>query len=256
MSTSVQKIRVALVEDHQVVRKAICRMLSDMPNLEIVFDVSNGQAFLDRLKDQEVDVVLLDIEMPVMNGYKTLLELKKQQSPIKVVMLSMHDDYDIAYELLQEGIHAYLLKECSLEEMVEAIVQVHEGTKYTNAFMNAAINHHNAENQKRKTRSEHYQLDERDLMILKMICDGRTSQYISDNVPTSKKNVDLIRTKLMKKLMVQSANELIRVAILNGFYAPRTNAEIEQENIDAHHAALERRLSKLKQNALRNEDDE
>jgi DNA-binding CsgD family transcriptional regulator len=116
--------------------------------------------------------------------------------------------------------------------------------------------HNLAEDRKSKFRLKHFDLDERDMRMLKMICDGRTSLYISYNLPTSKKNVDLLRTKLMRKLNVHSANELIRTAILYKLYTPRTNAEIEQELIDEQNAALERRLHNLKQNSMRNLEDD
>jgi DNA-binding NarL/FixJ family response regulator len=251
---ALQKIRIALVEDHLVVRKGVARMLEELPELELVFDAANGQEFLNQLAEKEIDVVLLDLEMPVMNGYQTLKELKKRGSAVKIVMLTMHDDFEIAHEMLQEGVDAYLLKECSIEEMLEAIQQVHIGATYSNAFMNKTLLNKHAEEQKRNTRREQLQLNERELMILKLICDGRKSLFISEKVHTSKKNIDLIRTKLMQKLNVSSANELIRVAILHGFYTPRTNVEIENEQVDDLKVSSERRLIHFKQNGFKSDE--
>jgi two-component system nitrate/nitrite response regulator NarL len=187
---------------------------------------------LDQLATKPVDVVLLDIEMPVLNGIKTLEILKKQESKVKVIMLTMHKDLDIAFEVLSKGADAYLLKESSNREMLEAITTVYADGKYSNHFMNEAIINSIATERKVKTRMKHLDLDERDLKIIRMICDGVKGQDIANAVFTSKKNLDLLRTNIMKKFKVKSANELIRLSIINGFYTPRSNEEIELEKED------------------------
>jgi DNA-binding NarL/FixJ family response regulator len=233
MDTTSQKIRLALVEDVQMVRSGIVKILAELPGCEFVFDAENGQDFLDQLATKPIDVVLLDIEMPVLNGIKTLEILKKQESKVKVIMLTMHKDLDIAFEVLSKGADAYLLKESSNREMLEAITTVFADGKYSNHFMNEAIINSIATERKVKTRMKHLDLDERDLKIIRMICDGVTGQEIADAVFTSKKNLDLLRTIIMKKFNVKSANELIRVSIINGFYTPRSNEEIELEKESA-----------------------
>lgn len=229
MDNTSQKIRLALVEDVQMVRSGIVKILAELPGCEFVFDAVNGQDFLDQLAIKPVDVVLLDIEMPVLNGIKTLEILKKQESKVKVIMLTMHKDLDIAFEVLSKGADAYLLKESSNREMLEAITTVYADGKYSNHFMNEAIINSIATERKVKTRMKHLDLDERDLKIIRMICDGVKGQEIADAVFTSKKNLDLLRTIIMKKFNVKSANELIRLSIINGFYTPRSNEEIELE---------------------------
>jgi DNA-binding NarL/FixJ family response regulator len=232
MDNTSQKIRLALVEDVQMVRSGIVKILAELPGCEFVFDAVNGQDFLDQLATKPIDVVLLDIEMPVLNGIKTLEILKKQESKVKVIMLTMHKDLDIAFEVLSKGADAYLLKESSNREMLEAITTVYADGKYSNHFMNEAIINSVATERKVKTRMKHLDLDERDLKIIRMICDGVKGQDIANAVFTSKKNLDLLRTIIMKKFKVKSANELIRLSIINGFYTPRSNEEIELEKKD------------------------
>ena len=232
MDITSQKIRLALVEDVQMVRSGIVKILAELPGCEFVFDAVNGQDFLDQLSTKPIDVVLLDIEMPVLNGIKTLEILKKQEFKVKVIMLTMHKDLDIAFEVLSKGADAYLLKESSNREMLEAITTVFADGKYSNHFMNEAIINSIATERKVKTRMKHLDLDERDLKIIRMICDGVKGQEIADAVFTSKKNLDLLRTIIMKKFNVKSANELIRLSIINGFYTPRSNEEIELEKKD------------------------
>lgn len=233
MDDTSQKIRLALVEDLEIVRTGIGKMLAEIPGCDYVFEASNGQDFLDQLATKPIDVVLLDLEMPVLNGIQTLEILKKQESKVKVIILTMHKDLDIAFELLARGADAYLLKESSTREMINAITTVFQDGKYSNNFMNEAVINSISTDRKVKSRMKHLDLDERDLKIIRMICDGVKGQEIADAVFTSKKNLDLLRTIIMKKLNVKSANELIRVSIINGFYSPRSNEEIELEKESA-----------------------
>ena len=233
MDDTSQKIRLALVEDLEIVRTGIGKMLAEIPGCDYVFEASNGQDFLDQLATKPIDVVLLDLEMPVLNGIQTLEILKKQESKVKVIILTMHKDLDIAFELLARGADAYLLKESSTREMINAITTVFQDGKYSNNFMNEAVINSISTDRKVKSRMKHLDLDERDLKIIRMICDGVKGQEIADAVFTSKKNLDLLRTIIMKKLNVKTANELIRVSIINGFYSPRSNEEIELEKESA-----------------------
>ena len=233
MDDTSQKIKLALVEDLEIVRTGIGKMLAEIPGCEYVFEAINGQDFLDQLATKPIDVVLLDLEMPVLNGIQTLEMLKKQESKVKVIILTMHKDLDMAFELLARGADAYLLKESSTREMINAITTVFQDGKYSNNFMNEAVINSIATDRKVKSRMKHLELDERDLKIIRLICDGVKGQEIADAVFTSKKNLDLLRTIIMKKLNVKSANELIRVSIINGFYSPRSNEEIELEKESA-----------------------
>jgi DNA-binding NarL/FixJ family response regulator len=247
-----KNIRLAVVEDHQVVRKALVKMLNEKENYDVVIEASNGQEFLDKIAKKTVDVVLLDMEMPIMNGLQAVRALKKNGSTIKIVMLTMFDDQEIIFDLMAEGIDAYLLKECSIEEMEEAIETVHKNMPYSNAQMNNAVLNDISSKSKLSLRKNQFNLTDRELVVIKMICDGRSSDFISKQLPTSKKNVDFIRTKIMKKLNIKSANQLMRIAILNGFYSPRTDLEIEQEIIDEQYAASIRRMNKLIENNSKN----
>jgi len=174
-TTPNQKIKIALVEDHLVVRKGLCAMLSMIPELDLVFDAANGQEFLDQIKEKEIDVVLLDLDMPIMNGIQTVKELKEMGSSIKIIMLTMHDDYEIAFDVLNDGVNAYLLKECTLDEMLDAIQKVHENAEYSNAFMKDTLIHNLAENRKNSFK----------MGLLKYL---GLNRYLLNSLPNFKKN--------------------------------------------------------------------
>jgi DNA-binding NarL/FixJ family response regulator len=252
MSTTNPKIKIAIVEDHQVVRKALVKMLNDKDNFNVLVEASNGQEFLDKIKVSNVDVVLLDLEMPIMNGLETVRELKKIGSTIKIVMLTMFEENEIIFDLMTEGIDAYLLKECSIEEMEDAIEKVYHNKAYSNPQMNRAVINDVSTQRKINVRKQQFNLTDRDLIVIKMICDGRSSEDISRKLNTSKKNVDLMRTKIMKKFNVKTAVQLFRAVILHGFYSPRTDLEIEQEILNDINEANARRLKKRNENNLKN----
>jgi DNA-binding NarL/FixJ family response regulator len=240
-------IKIAIVDDQQLVRTGIAKLLSEFhTQFEIVFEAANGQEFLDQFEKQPVDIVLLDIEMPVLNGVKTFRRIIQEQIPVKVIMLSMHDDSEIAFSLLKDGVAAYLLKDCSTAEMIEALVKVHEQGKYLSPFAENAIFNGYDEQKKMERLQLQNALTERDLVVLTMICDGIRSEEIAPKISVSKKTVDLTRTKLMKAFGVKTANALMRVCIINGLYKPRTNEEIEGEFSAAEDARRTRRMLRLR----------
>lgn len=241
---SQRKIRIALVDDHQVVRKALCKMLAELSNIEVIFDAANGQLFLDELSQQQIDVVLLDLEMPVMNGWQTIEALQELHNKPKIVVLTMHADPAIAAEMLSAGANAYLLKECSIDEMQQAIEAVHAFGHFDN-IMSQQVIEFNQTNSVQNTPSALFELNERQYKLLQLICDGFTSKQIGEHMATSKKNIDRLRTQLMKKFDVGSGNELIRVAILYGYYKPRSNQQISNEMQNQELEAKQRRLARL-----------
>ena len=106
-------IRVAVVEDHKVVREGLVSMLKKEPKVSVVMEAANGKEFLDKLHETPVDVALIDLEMPVLNGRQTLLRLKKESPNVKSIMLSMYGDESIVIEMLKDGACGYIPKNCS-----------------------------------------------------------------------------------------------------------------------------------------------
>lgn len=240
-------IKIAIVDDQQLVRSGISKLLSEFRDrIEVVFEAENGQQFLELLAEHPVDLVLLDIEMPILNGFRTYRKIFQDELPVKVIILSMHDDLEIAFKMLKDGVGAYLLKNCSTAEMVEAIEKVHENGRFLNAFSEKAIfSGHNQQDKADRFRFKN-ELTTRDFKVLMLICDGLKSEDIAKQIDASKKTVDLTRTKLMKAFDVTTANALMRECILKGFYIPRTDQEIK-EGINAFEdSRRERRMTRLR----------
>ena len=236
------KIRIALVEDHHIVREGLESIFSNIPNVELVFSAENGQDFLDELPKHKIDIVFLDLEMPVLDGIKTFQKLKSLYPNLHVIMLTMHSDPDIALELIKEGVSAYLLKTSKIQEIILAIHQVMEKGRYVSDFAEKIIFEEIKE--PNKTNSHHF--TERDVQIIKFICDGLTSKEIGDRLSLARKTIENDRLRILRAYNVKSSNELIRQSILDGLYKPRTNQEILDEIEEKEEASKLRRFSRYK----------
>lgn len=206
-------IRIALVDDHVVVRRGVANLLNKEAGIKVAFDVSNGQELLNELKNIAVDVVLLDINMPIMNGKQTLHVLQVHYPDLKVIMLSMYEEKEIINEYKKLGAHGFLSKTCSIDETVDVLFNVFYQGKQHVAPRLVDTND--------SVKIDKIELDERESIILNLICEGKTSDEISKTIFRSKKTVDLIRTRLMQKFAVSNVIDLVRKCILMGYYVKK-----------------------------------
>ena len=132
-------VRVAVVEDHTVVRQSLVFMLKKEKQVVVAFQAANGQEFLQKLPQHEIDIVLLDLDMPVMDGRETLKLMRQNHPETKAIILSMHEDPWIVSELLHEGARSYLKKDCSFDEMMDALFDVKFKGNHTNELVEAAL---------------------------------------------------------------------------------------------------------------------
>jgi DNA-binding NarL/FixJ family response regulator len=203
-------IRIALADDHIAVRRGVANLLNKEVGIKVEFDVSNGSELIAELKNSAVDVVLLDINMPIMNGKQTLSALKIHYPDLKVIMLSMYEEEAIVNEYIALGANGFLSKNCSIDETVDAIFNVyHEGKQ------------HLTQDSSDPKSTNKMLLDERESIVLNLICEGKTSDEISQHIFRSKKTVDLIRTRLMQKFDASNVIDLVRKSILMGYYVKK-----------------------------------
>jgi DNA-binding NarL/FixJ family response regulator len=222
-------LRVAVVEDHQLVRHSLVVTLKKEPQVVVACQASNGQEFLDQLADHAVDVVLLDLDMPVLNGLETLKLLRKNHPSVQVILLSMHEDPWIVSELLREGARSFLKKDCSFDELMDALFDVHYKGFHSNELVSSSFFAEVDQAHQRQQSILKFELNERELAVLKLICDGKTSDEIAQRIHVSKKTIDAIRSHLLKRIGAQNATELARKSTLLGLYTARTDAQIQAE---------------------------
>jgi len=240
------KIKVALVEDHHIVREGLASIISKIPKVEFVFSAENGQDFLNKLVQHSIDLVFLDLEMPIMDGIQTFRLLKENHPEIKSIMLTMHNDNDVAMELIKEGVSAYLLKSSTIQEITLAINQVMVKGRYISGFAEQVIFNQLHHPVKDEQNENPHGFTDREILIIKYICDGFTSKEIGDRLSLARKTIENARLNILKVYNVNSSNELIRLSILDGIYQPRTNQEILDELKQQDEAVLLRRISRYK----------
>lgn len=222
-------VRVAVVEDHLIVRQALVMMLKKEPQVTVVFHAENGKEFLEQLPNHEIDVVLLDLDLPIMDGRETLAVLQRDFPEVKTIILSMHEDPWMVSELINEGAKSFLKKNCSFDELVDALFNVKFKGNHTTEIVEQAMFANYEEKQRYTSSVQQFNLTSRDQLILKQICDGKTSQQIADRVNLSKKSIDATRSDLLKQIGAKNPTEFVRKCILLGLYKVRTDDQINFE---------------------------
>jgi len=207
------QIKVLLVDDHQIIVDGLKSLLKNTEEIVVAAEANNGREALRILEILEIDVVIMDIDMPVMNGIDTLKEIVKRASKAKVIILSMHQEAGMIKSLTDIGANGYLLKSCSQSELIDAIHKVAKGQSYFSTDVTLALLKPNGSD---KTDQKNELITEREIEILKLIAGGFSNKEIGDQLFISHRTVDTHRTNLMKKLNVNNIAGLISFAIRNG----------------------------------------
>ncbi len=213
-----KKIRIALVDDHNLFRAGIRALLEQINGFEIVLEAANGQELLDALPRTKVDVILLDIDMPVMDGIETAKELQKRFPKIKIVMLSLHDEDRIILHLMEIGASGYLLKDADPDEVEKAIKTVKSGEHYFNDFVSSVMLRKVTNTSvRRQPRVFNHKVDlsEREYLVLSLICEGMTNSEIADELSLSQRTIEGYRIRMIDKLKVNNTAGLVAYAIKN-----------------------------------------
>jgi DNA-binding NarL/FixJ family response regulator len=211
----IKKIKVLLVDDHQLIIDGLKSLMKNAGEIEIAGTANNGREALRVLEILTIDVVLMDIDMPVMNGIDALKEIKKGKPAIKVIILSMHDESGMIKNLLALGADGYLLKSTSQDELISAIKKVSDGNKYFSTEVTLSLlNGSQSNSQLPKQQAEI--LTTREEEILKLIAEGYSNKEIGTRLFISHRTVDTHRTNLMKKLNTSNIAGLISYAIKSG----------------------------------------
>lgn len=204
-------INVLLTDDHQIIIDGLKSLLSNQDDIQVVAEANNGREAIRILELILIDVLLMDIDMPVMNGIDALKEIRKNHPKLKVIILSMHNEAGMIKSLIDLGANGYLLKSCSQGELIDSIKKVASGQSYFSSDVTLALLKPSA-NQGQSNEL----LTERETEILKLIAAGFSNKEIGDQLFISHRTVDTHRTNLMKKLDVSNIAGLISYAIRNG----------------------------------------
>jgi len=209
-------IKVAIADDHHLFRTGVKTSLSSRKDIQMVAEAENGMQLLNLLRHIKPDVILLDIQMPIMDGLTTLPEIKKLYPDMKVIMLSMHNDHSMITKMMEIGANSYLTKESDSETIYQAIRTCHEEEFYFNDLTNKALLNGLRTKMAPHSTVPEVQLTEKEITILKLMCEEKSTKEIADMVDLSPRTVEAIRDKLKSKTGVKSMAGLVMYAVKAG----------------------------------------
>jgi len=208
------KIKIIIVDDHQLVTDCISLFLKDSEEVEVIGVAHSGQEALKLLKEQRPHVILLDISMPEMTGIEATEIIKKQYSEIKVLILSMHSDYNNISDAIDAGADGYVPKDVASEELVDAITTVNNDKNYFHTSISDEIIKNYATKRKKST-TLLPQLTKRELEVLKLFAEGYNNNEIADKLFLSVRTIESHKNHILQKTNMKNSVELIKFAIKN-----------------------------------------
>lgn len=213
-----QQTHVALVDDHVLLRNGLASLVKSFGDYGVLFEANNGRHFIDQLQPRYVpDIVLLDINMPEMDGYETAIWLKKNHPEIKVLALSMYDNENAIIRMFKAGAKGYILKDCDPTELRTALDSiVRKGYYYSEMVTGRLIHTINQLDEEDSNIKQLVQLNEREIEFLKLACTELTYKEIADKMFLSPRTIDGYRDALFEKLNCKTRVGLVMYAIKNG----------------------------------------
>jgi len=205
-------IRVAIVDDHAIVRAGLRQFLSEQVDLRVTGEAGNGREALDLVRGGDLDVVVMDLSMPDKSGVEALASIKAREPDLPVLILSGFPESHYATTLLRQGASGYLNKECEPEEIVTAIRTVHRGRKYITAGIAAML----ADGLMIDHEALHEQLSKRELQVFLRLAAGETVGQMANSMSLSVKTVSTYRSRVMEKLRLSSNSDLTYYALKHG----------------------------------------
>lgn len=214
VSAKLEKIKVLVADDHPVVRKGLQSCLSREERLKVVGEAADGEEALAKTLELRPDVVLMDISMPRLNGLEVTAALRAQAPEIKILILSVHNNKEYIFRIIQSGAHGYVSKEASPEELRQAIESVYGGeTFFSPEIAHAALSHLVSHGGKG---DPFEQLTGREREVLVLIAEGQSNKEIANQLGIGVRTIETHRERIMRRLDIHSVAGLTKFAIANG----------------------------------------
>lgn len=206
-------IHIGIADDHKVLRQGLISLLKEYDNLNVIIDVNNGKELMDALKNSKPDVILLDIEMPIMNGKEALEKIQLKYPNIKVIIMSMHFNDAYILEFIKNGACAFIPKNYDIDKIVDAINSVHELGYFYDSKVSLAMASILKKNPYIDNVVPDTAITKRELVILKLICIKRSNSEIAKELCLSIRTVEGHRFSISKKTKTSNASELLEFAL-------------------------------------------
>jgi two-component system, NarL family, response regulator NreC len=213
------KIRIVLVDDHQVLRSGLRALLNLEPDFEVVGEASNGIEAVKLAETLRPDIIVMDVSMPEMDGLQAAEEIRSLDLQSKIVMLTVHADEEYLFQTLKAGASGFVHKSSADRELIEAIRTANRGDVflYPSAIKKLLGEYLRGESGKANEKDS---LTKREREVLKATAEGYTNHEIAEQLVISPKTVDTYRQRIMEKLNLHHRSELIRYALKCGYLVP------------------------------------
>lgn len=214
-----RKIKIALADDHAMLRKSLKIVINSMPEFDVIIEEENGQLLLEKLQQTTSlpDICIIDINMPKLNGYETCAAIKKSFPAINVLALSMYDKEQSIISMLRSGASGYLLKDAEPTELKKALLEIFETGFYNSSSIRKQV---------AKSLSQENELTETEIQFLKLCCTEMTYKDIAAKMFKSPRTIDGYREHLFSKLGVTTRSGLVMFAIKMGWIAINNKEEL------------------------------
>jgi len=210
-------ITIAIADDYKIFRDGLKLCFSSDKNLQVIFETDNGEELIESLKTQQPNIIIMDINMPLLDGMEATKIVRKKYPQIKILVITMYDNDKFIINLMENGAHGYLLKNAEPKEIIKAIYAVCENGYYFNDLVNKALLKKLVmKNNLKPSFNHNIELTEREQEVLKMICEEKTAVEIGKEIFLSPRSVEGIRTRLIEKVGVRNTAGLVMFAVKNG----------------------------------------
>ena len=204
-------MKILIADDHAVVRAGLKQILTGVSGVTEIDGVADGDEVMEKIKEKDYDVVVLDISMPGKNGLEVLKQLKSAKPKLPVLMLSMYAEGQYAVRVLKAGASGYLTKDSASEELVNAVEKIYLGRKYITPSLAEKLADFSWEGDK----FPHEKLSDREFNVFKMIASGNTVKEVAANLCLSVKTVSTYKARIYEKMKLQSRVDITSYAIKN-----------------------------------------
>ncbi|MEL6538243.1 MAG: response regulator transcription factor [Bacteroidota bacterium] len=211
------QIRIAIVDDHTLVRSGVGAILESESRMQVELSLPHGQALLDAWQEHSLDVILLDLEMPVLGGRETLERIREMAEDVRVIILTMHDHEGSILQMMELGANGYLVKDAEPEEVIEAVVQVYtSGYYFSDRVARAMLGSLKTPDRPSPAHDSIEGLSPREVDVLRLICQEHTTAEIAESLFLSPKTIEGYRKTLMEKTQARNMAGMVLFAIRHG----------------------------------------
>lgn len=210
------EIRILFADSHRIVREAICSLLNNEDDIEIVGQANDGRIAIKLVEELRPDIIIMETSMPNLNGIEATRKIIREYHGIKVIALSANSDRRSVCEMLKAGASGFLPKACGYEELVSAIRNIVQDRTYLSSQISAFVVNEYVQHTTNPGKSVYSVLTEREREVLQLIAEGKTTKVIGRDLHVSPKTIEWHRSQLMKKLHIESIAELVKYAISEG----------------------------------------